>query len=90
MESDDLPQIDVGHCIAADDDKGLVQVLLGVLDAARRAQGRLLNSIVDLHPKATAIAKVGLDDLGHEVEGDHDFGDALPFEVIENMSHHRL
>ena len=87
MEGDNVLQVNVCDGVAADDDERLVEVLFGVLDTSRRAQRRLFNGIVDLHTQGVPVAKVALNRLGHEVESDHDLGDALSFEKVQDVTH---
>ena len=87
---DNLLQVDVGHGVAADDEERLIEKFLGILDTTRRTQGRFLNCVMDLHAQAATIPKIALDHFGHEVEGDHNFCDALALEKIQDVAHHRF
>jgi hypothetical protein len=90
MKGDNVLQVNIGDGVATNNEKGLVQESLGILDTARRPQGSLLNRIANVHAQALAVSEVTLYDLGHEMQGDDDVGDALPFEQIQDVSHDRL
>ena len=80
MILDDPREIEIGDGIAADHDKGLIEEFLGLLHAAGRAQGSLLNRILNVHAQALTIAKVVLDGFGHVLQGNHHIDDAMTLE----------
>ncbi len=66
------------------------EVGLGVLDAAGRAQRRLLDRVVDVDAERAAVAEVAADDLGQERQSDDDVVDAVPLEQLDDVLHARL
>ncbi len=80
-------QVEVGQRVARDHDEALAEQLLGVLDAARRAEGHLLDRVVDVHPEGAAVAEVVADGLGQEGERDHDVLDAVQPEQLDDVLH---
>ncbi len=90
VEGNDRRQINVGDGVATDDDKGLIEVLLGLLDAPRRPQRRLLDGVGDVHPEALAVAKIVLNVLGHVLERHHDIGYTMTLEQVEDVPDNRL
>jgi len=90
VKGDRLGQVDVGQGVAADDDKGLVQVGLRVLDAPGRPQRRILHDVGDVHPEVRAVTKVVPNRGAQVLERDHHIADAMLAQQAEDVLHHRL
>ena len=90
VKGDDLLQVEIGDGIAADHQKGVVKILPGVGNAARRAQGRLLDGIADTHAHGTAVSEVILNHAGHVLQRDDDFGDPVVAQKLQDVSEHHL
>ena len=89
MEGDGPGQIHIREGVAADDDEGLVEKGLSVLDAARGTQGAFLHEIGEVDPERGAIAEIGLDLPGHVLQRHADLGDAVALEQANRMLHDR-
>ena len=85
-----LAEIDVGHRIAADDDEGLVQVLLRVLDTAGGAQRRVLDDIGDVDAEVRAVPKIVADRGTQVLQRHHHIRDAVVTQQPQDMFHDRL
>ena len=91
VERDERGEVDVGQRIATDHDERLAgECFLGVLDAARGAQRRLLGRVRQFHAELFAVAEVVTDQRGEELHSDHGFGDAVLTQQTEDVSHDRL
>ena len=70
--------------------KRLVAELVGgVLDAAGRAERRLLGGVVQAHAELVAVAEVVADQGGQELHGDDGLGEAVPFQQPQHVLHDR-
>ena len=91
VERQSLVHIQVGQGVARDDDEGVVlQVLLGLFDAARRAQRRVFNGVDEVDAEFGPVAEVPFDLVGEVIEGDDDVGDAVALEQLNGVLHARL
>ncbi len=98
VEVDHLGEVEVGERVAADDQEGVVEKVLGQPDGAGGARRRLLHRVVDVHAQAAAVAEVVADEPGQEGQGHDHFVDAVPLDQFEDVldgglvddRHHRL
>jgi hypothetical protein len=81
-------QVEVGDVIAGDDQEGVVEEVLGVLDASRRAERLVLRGVRERHAEVRSIAEVMADDAREELDGGHDLGDAVLPEEQQDVLHH--
>src|SRR5579859_5495201 len=89
MVADDVAEVEVGEGVAADEDERLVQVLFGVLDAAGGPEGHFLARVGNANAKLASVAEVVFDGARHVLDGDDDIADAVRFEEVEDVLHHR-
>ena len=59
-------EVEVGERVSADDDEGVVESTLCILDRTGGAQRSLFHAVFDVHPERGAIAEVISDDLRKE------------------------
>ena len=91
VELDQVGEVEVGERVAGDDEEGVVaQQVLGVLDAAGRAERRLLGGVVQRHAEVFAVAEVVAHQAGQELHGDHGLGEAVPRQQPQDVLHDRL
>ncbi len=83
-------QIKIGHGVAADDQKGIVQILFCVLDTAGCSQWNVFDGVADAHVPLTAIAEVILDQICHVLEGDDHIAEPVMEEQVSDMGDYRL
>ncbi len=90
MGADQTRQVHVGQVIAADDDERVVlQELLGALDAAGISPELLLALPEDLHAPALAISKIFFDLIAQIVQVDGDLRDPVLFQQLDKILHYR-
>ena len=77
-----LLETEVGEQVAVHDQEIVGQVH-DELDGRGRAQGLLLVGVFDSDAELGAVAKIGLDQVGHVVDADGGFPDTLPSQVLE-------
>ena len=82
-------QVAVGEAVAGEHQEGLSQVVPGLGHAPRRAQGRFLGEVGQLHPEVPTVAEVGAYGVGEIFEGHRRPGDAVGFEQRQGVFHHR-
>ncbi len=85
VEGDHAGQVEIGQSVAADDQKGLVEKVLGQADGPGRAGRRLFHRVVDVHAQCAAVAEVVADEPGQEGQGHDDFVDAMPLHQLEDV-----
>ena len=90
VEADEVGEVDVAEGIARDHEEGLVERLLGELDRAGRAGGRLLHRVADGEAVRLAGAEVAADRLRHEGDGDDDVLEAVLPQELDDVLHARL
>src|SRR5215208_5792356 len=66
------------------------QPILDVLDRAGRAQGLLLDGVLDVHPPLGSIAEVALYNLWHVLQGDYHALEAVASKEFQDVLHTRL
>jgi hypothetical protein len=83
-------EVEIGQCVAADDQKGLGQVLFDALDAAGRAQRLVLDRVEQSHLPVRAVAEVGHDLVGQVVQSGQHGSDAVTPQKLKGVFHDRL
>ena len=81
-------EVDVGEDVAGDHDEALVELVTGVADRSRRAQGRLLGGVDHADAELRPVPEVAADGIGHERHGDHDVLEAVLAQEVDDVLHH--
>ena len=68
----------------------VAQQVLGVLDAARRAERSLLGGVAEPHAELLAVAEVVADEAGEELHRHDGLGEAVPRQEAQHVLHDRL
>jgi hypothetical protein len=90
VELHDGGQVDVGEDVAGDHEEPLVLELLhGVADRARRAEGGLLGGVDHADAELRAVAEVVADRVGQEGDGDDDVLEPVLLQELDDVLHHR-
>ncbi len=88
MEGDEIGEVEIGECVAGNDEEGVVlEGFLRVLDAAGCPEWLLLIGIGEFHPEFFAVTEIVPDERGQELDGDHGLGEPVPFEQPEHVLH---
>ena len=83
-------EVEVGQGVAADNEKGVVEMGGGVSDTAGGAERHLLDDIGDIETKGAAVTVEVLDHGGQILERDDDLGNAVILEQLQDMTEDRF
>ena len=90
VEPDHLGQVHVGQRVAGDDQERVVlERVLGVLDRAGRAERRLLRRVLQRHADVLAVAEVVPHQRRQELDGDDRLLHPVPLQQPEHVLHDR-
>jgi len=89
VEFDRPGEVDIGDDVGADDQEGVVDPRLGVLDGSRRPVIGLRAHIVDLDVPEGSVPKIGGNFLGVEIQEDFQVDDPGALEKPYHVFHHR-
>jgi len=88
---DERGEIDVGERIARDDEERFAgQQLVGHLDGAGGAEGRIFDHVLHRYAEVGAAIEIRFHLVGEVVQRGDDLGDPVPPQQCDDVLHHRL
>jgi hypothetical protein len=84
-------EVEVGECVAGDDEERFVtENVGGEFDRARGSERRVFDHVVHRDAERAPIAEIAFDLVGEIVQRGHDFREAVSAEQIDDVLHDRL